>query len=47
MGVSAVTDVPQARGYSVSWTDSGNNFWLFGGVSDNSVNLNDLWRYQP
>jgi len=30
------------------WTDANNNFWLFGGLSDNNlqlIGLNDLWYY--
>jgi hypothetical protein len=53
-GVPAPTNVPGARYYSVSWTDSAGNFWLFGGtpsypggVFSGGSRLNDLWRYTP
>ena len=45
-GVPAPTNVPGARAYAVSWTDSAGNFWLFGGSSGVGV-FNDLWRYTP
>jgi hypothetical protein len=53
-GVPAAGNVPGARDSAVSWTDSGGNFWLFGG-SDGIIspgqspylNLNDLWMYGP
>jgi N-acetylneuraminic acid mutarotase len=35
----------------VSWIDSSNNLWLFGGFGHDSAgtygNLNDLWEYSP
>jgi len=43
-GVPASTNVPGGRSYSVSWTDSAGNLWLFGG-SVQSGSLNDLWEY--
>lgn len=44
--------VPGGRYSSSSWTDSGGNFWLFGGLgwdsgSPSAGNLNDLWEYSP
>ncbi|NHI94459.1 MAG: hypothetical protein EAX96_18355, partial [Candidatus Lokiarchaeota archaeon] len=48
-GVADPANVPGARERSVSWTDAGDNFWLFGGGGyDNATNygdLNDLWRF--
>jgi N-acetylneuraminic acid mutarotase len=48
-GVAAAGNVPGARYYSVSWTDSSGNLWLFGGNGYNSVGnavyLNDLWKF--
>ena len=48
-GVSATTNVPGARGFDVSWTDSAGNFWLFGGFGNDSNgaqgDMNDLWEY--
>jgi hypothetical protein len=49
-GVAATTNVPGARWLAVSWIDNSGNFWLFGGgysSTAGSVDLNDLWRYQP
>ncbi len=40
-GVPAATNVPEARRILVSWTDSDDNLWLFGGGGL----LNDLWKY--
>jgi N-acetylneuraminic acid mutarotase len=51
LGVPAVANVPGSRGAAVSWTDSGGNFWLFGGFGEdansNSGDLNDLWKFNP
>ena len=47
---------PGGRNYAVSWTDSAGAVWLFGGagcdssvcsVNANTVDLNDLWKYDP
>jgi N-acetylneuraminic acid mutarotase len=50
-GTAAAGNVPGARYYASSWTDSSGNLWLFGGVGYSSTggvgNLNDLWRYSP
>jgi Kelch motif/Galactose oxidase, central domain len=45
-GAPAPSNVPGARGYPMSWTDSAGNFWLFGGT-DAAGAFNDLWRYSP
>lgn len=51
LGAAAVANVPGARADAVSWTDTGGNFWLFGGRGYDSTGtvgvLNDLWRYNP
>jgi hypothetical protein len=52
LGVASGTNVPGARVYAVSWTDSAGNFWMFGGLGYGAVGspqgeLNDLWRYAP
>jgi hypothetical protein len=52
LGVTAATNIPGARGLSLSWFNSSNNrVWLFGGTGLDSAatrgNLNDLWIYQP
>lgn len=48
-GEYANTRVPGARNYAMSWIDSGNNLWLFGGQGYDSIGnygeLNDLWRW--
>jgi N-acetylneuraminic acid mutarotase len=48
-GISASSNVPGAREWAVSWTDSQGNFWLFGGFIYDSTSgegcLNDLWEY--
>ncbi len=48
-GVAAATNVPGARSSGVTWVDTSNNFWLFGGVGFDSAgtvgHLNDLWRW--
>ena len=50
-GVPAPGNIPGSRFFSASWTDSGGNFWLFGGegfdANDTWGQLNDLWKYQP
>ncbi|NVM52731.1 MAG: hypothetical protein HWN66_03425 [Candidatus Helarchaeota archaeon] len=49
-GVPAATNVPGARAYSVSWTDTAGNLWLFGGDGYDNASvglLNDLWKYSP
>jgi N-acetylneuraminic acid mutarotase len=50
-GVSASSNVPGARMNAISWIDSTNNLWLFGGTGIDSNNqnkvLNDLWKFNP
>ena len=48
--VLATTNVPGARSYAASWTDSSSNFWLFGGGLNHSTvsvsgQFNDLWLW--
>lgn len=49
--VAAPTNIPGARRSAVSWTDSSNNLWLYGGDGlggdGRPGNLSDLWRYVP
>jgi N-acetylneuraminic acid mutarotase len=51
LGTAAAGNVPGARYWTSSWTDSSGNFWLFGGVGYDAAGatgyLNDLWRYTP
>ena len=51
LGVSSPSNFPGARANSVSWIDSSNNLWLFGGEGFDSTatfgNLNDLWEFNP
>jgi N-acetylneuraminic acid mutarotase len=47
-GTAASSNVPGGRWWAVSWKDSGDKLWLFGGEAYFSANpglLNDLWRY--
>lgn len=50
-GIASSINFPGGRGVSVSWVDSGGNFWLFGGQGYDSKGqgyyLNDLWEYAP
>lgn len=50
LGVPAAANRPGARQNSISWKDAAGNFWLFGGLNFDGVNLNnfnDLWKYNP
>ena len=38
---------PEPRYYSICWTDSKGNLWLFGGRKNYSDDFNDLWKYEP
>ena len=50
-GVPSATNVPGARSDGVSWLDSSDGLWLFGGYCRDSANsyrfCNDLWRHDP
>jgi N-acetylneuraminic acid mutarotase len=50
-GLAAAGNVPGERDYAVSWTDSSDNLWLFGGNTATAASgltvLNDMWRYSP
>jgi N-acetylneuraminic acid mutarotase len=49
LGSPAASDQPGGRSYSISWTDSAGNFWLFGGTGYDAQGnlglLDDLWEY--
>jgi N-acetylneuraminic acid mutarotase len=49
MGTADPSNVPGARYGPVTWADSHNNLWLFGGYGDDSAGnlsvLNDLWKF--
>ena len=51
LGTPAAGNIPGSRDSAVSWTDSQDNFWLFGGLGmdANGVygSLNDLWVFNP
>jgi N-acetylneuraminic acid mutarotase len=55
LGVPATGNTPGSRGAATSWTDSGGNFWLFGGLGtiygpsfDFSLSdQSDLWEFIP
>jgi hypothetical protein len=48
VGSGGTGDLPGARYWGVSWSDTSGNFWLFGGYGYDSVgsgaDLNDLWE---
>lgn len=47
-GVAADVNKPGGRWASISWIDSNDNLWLFGGVSQdlsNFIFFNDLWKF--
>jgi N-acetylneuraminic acid mutarotase len=50
-GAPAPGNTPGERWGASAWTDSGGNFWLFGGsgidFAGQQTNLNDLWKYTP
>jgi N-acetylneuraminic acid mutarotase len=41
LGTPSIGNIPGARGYAASWTDTSGNFWLFAGFG------NDLWKFNP
>jgi hypothetical protein len=49
LNTPAGTNIPGARSQSISWIDTDDNFWLFGGGGYDSAGaygeLNDLWRF--
>jgi hypothetical protein len=53
LGTASASSVPGSRAYAVSWIDKSGNLWLFGGgilptsSAQTTVDLNDLWEYQP
>ncbi|WP_367897699.1 Kelch repeat-containing protein [Leptospira sp. WS58.C1] len=44
VNVPAVSNIPSSRGKSISWVDSSDNLWLFGGSSYDGE-FNDLWKF--
>jgi len=50
-GVPAADNTPGARYGAVSWTDTDDTLWLFGGYGYDALGdggyLNDLWKYNP
>ncbi len=51
LGTPSPENVPGSHALGASWTDSNGNLWLFGGggfdANGNSVDLNDLWKFDP
>jgi predicted LPLAT superfamily acyltransferase len=48
--MAAASNIPGARDSAVSWLDTSNHLWMFGGSTFSSTteyDYNDLWRYQP
>lgn len=49
-GIASPSNVPGARGFSVTWIDSAGGLWLFGGyeiISGLITYRGDLWRFEP
>jgi N-acetylneuraminic acid mutarotase len=50
-GVPSTSNVPGSRYFAISWIDSKNNLWLFGGEGEASTTfyaqLDDLWEFNP
>lgn len=50
-GVDRPTNISGAKQTGITWTDTNNNLWLFGGqgvdINGNSGYLNDLWVIKP
>ncbi len=46
-GVAATSSIPPSDDGALAWTDAQGNFWLFGGSSSSTDELNDLWEYDP
>lgn len=47
-GIPSISNLPPSREASAYWTDSSDNFWIFGGLSTNESNIwhfNDLWKF--
>ncbi|MGP8142819.1 MAG: hypothetical protein ACLQBU_13165 [Terriglobales bacterium] len=48
-GIAAANNIPGARWFGATWTDSSGNVWLFGGDGFDSAGnpglLNDLWKF--
>lgn len=51
LGTFAKGNVPGSRSSAATWTDSGGDLWLFGGIGFDSMGnegfLNDLWQFNP
>lgn len=50
LGTPSAANIPGAREFGTTWTDSNGNLWLFGGegmVANGGNYLNDLWRFNP
>ncbi|MGA3161391.1 MAG: kelch repeat-containing protein [Terracidiphilus sp.] len=51
LGKPAAGNIPGSRENTTNWTDSGGNYWLFGGLGYDTIGtsgaLNDLWEFNP
>lgn len=51
LSTPAAANIPGAREYAATWTDTSGRLWLFGGSGYDSTGtfgyLNDLWQYDP
>ncbi|HTW78718.1 MAG TPA: chitobiase/beta-hexosaminidase C-terminal domain-containing protein [Terracidiphilus sp.] len=49
--VPAAGNVPGGRDQALTWTDQNGNFWMFGGLGEDDIDiecyLNDLWEFNP
>jgi N-acetylneuraminic acid mutarotase len=50
LGTPSAANMPGAREFAATWTDTNGNLWLFGGYGADSTgaigNLNDLWKFE-
>jgi N-acetylneuraminic acid mutarotase len=53
LGIASASNLAASRVGAVSWIDTKDNLWLFGGLgkdpagTNSTVNLNDLWLFTP
>ncbi len=46
-GVPSASNEPPSLYEPCEWTDLNGNFWMYGGIDENSFTHNDLWEYNP
>ena len=51
LGAPAAANSPGGRAEALTWTDKNGNFWMFGGLGEDNIDLecylNDLWEFNP